>query len=1207
MDTADTLRYHRDGTPEAKLRRFLIAFATALLLATVLSGWLQLITYFVPQFGELYLKFAALFQFLPEEARKLPWSLSTHLVVTLGLALVLLNTRFPRVLDFLLFGDYDKEVLTPIGQQTGILKWRRFESGSQHEAWTQLLAWAAQGAGDGRWRLEWLFHQPQVPEPFSWTVLIGPNGVGKSQVARELGRYLGSMDRGAENLGPFSRLGIWWRRVVPRTRRRESDPWHTGHIVKVGDRPDAVRFGLLDSWRPSAPTLMILDDPAIGTAGLVIEKLEARQKLFWYPVRLVVIDQFIPADLPIDSDHDRAAWHFKNAPSVRFTPVVLREEIIDVAKFRALLGEGVWIYRNREAYLVKGTDISALYGTKALQQLVDVLEGNPLLVALAMLWFAEDLARTVPELLRTDMLTAEEEQIFSGDQKELKTLVAHRLIRERVEDLYDGYINQETGKGTAVRLSVACATLANGMDIEQARNIFGLAFSQDVLRRIFPDGADGVHQIPALRPWLIGESFLKKVYFDILDKSATGWQDLLLKAFAANSRGTLKTLTRRTSLPMDLATLLKALPPAHDQTEQLGRFIALAEYVLFSQGYAYATTDNGLALSLTLDALAALDDTLVADAAGQLDRLISARLPTIPAAIPRMTLCCILASRLLAIEPDGSQSFLATTVKLERLCLTLPPLKTLPQSVRHQLDAAMMALGFALLEQIERYPDSEQLPALHALHQNFAAFFDAPLLVAFTSSPSSRLRNGICNDYLRLLKMRADALYGNYEKVDTGIADFLDQLLPKNKAEELFFSVLAIRTKALAYLKATDQQCRLEALVHEIDDIVRPFVNDVNLQEQRARAWLLAIDGHIHGSDLAQIEAKACMVDEIARPFPNNPTMQALRAEAWQSLAIFCCDQPLLRKETERAAHVVDEIGGPFADDPYTTMHRAGAWRAVVAVLGHQPEAEMLLEPLALTVDRLAESFPDCAILQLERAAVWKLFIWACAELPEQRALAEPAARNVDAIARPFPDYEDLQLARAQAWQHTSRALALQREQRVRAEIAARHVDQIALRFADAPGFQLARAAAWRHVAWANAHMEDKREQTEVIARYIDEIAHPFSSDQDFQLERASAWHYVIMALVDLPEQHAQIMRKIQVVGEIVKPFPDSIRLHLEHAEAWLAVARFYSRSMDHAQLQIAVRNVESIAERFPEAPKIRAACNEATQLLRQGASEPTS
>jgi hypothetical protein len=148
-----------------------------------------------PGFAEAFKSLGAEIQFL-EPARTLPWNWKVIALVGVPIAAYFLKgVPLARTLDFLLFADFNQRVMTRVTRYTGIFKWRLPSSGPIFETWGGLLRWAKQGATGDRWKLDWIFEGPQLLEPFSWTILIGGNGIGKTQLARELARHLACRDR----------------------------------------------------------------------------------------------------------------------------------------------------------------------------------------------------------------------------------------------------------------------------------------------------------------------------------------------------------------------------------------------------------------------------------------------------------------------------------------------------------------------------------------------------------------------------------------------------------------------------------------------------------------------------------------------------------------------------------------------------------------------------------------------------------------------------------------------------------------------------------------------------------------------------------------------------------------------------------------------------------------------------------------------------
>ena len=169
--------------------------------------------------------------------------------------------------------------------------WHMPDKSEHQTAWTALQAWLGGSGREARWTPPWRGGAQKRKPAFSWTILLGGNGTGKSQLAREFGRHItrsGATDGCSERLR--SRVDRWWRRIAW-WRTVGDAPWDAGPVAR-----NPERLARLKEWLPRAPTLLILDDLAMGYCAEVIGALASNQEKFWYPVRLLIVDQFIPAD-----------------------------------------------------------------------------------------------------------------------------------------------------------------------------------------------------------------------------------------------------------------------------------------------------------------------------------------------------------------------------------------------------------------------------------------------------------------------------------------------------------------------------------------------------------------------------------------------------------------------------------------------------------------------------------------------------------------------------------------------------------------------------------------------------------------------------------------------------------------------------------------------------------------------------------------------
>lgn len=542
-----------------------------------------------------------LFRFEPESKNTPKWVG----VVAAWLLLAALIFVLPLVkrLTLILASPFDTSVFEGIRHRTGLLRWQLYRDGSkalpqptlidefelaQAVAWDALRKWVFDGCGDGTLKPFW--RKRPIPRAFTWAVLVSPNGLGKSQLAYELGRTLARRDclgDAARDVGFKARyrqwrhrLSVWLRHLAWWKALRDDDPWDAGILYPL----DAPKRKNVPNWRPRRPTLILLDDPATGSSSEVIRILSANSAEFLYPVRLLILDQLLPADLAgtQPDSHDSVASN-RGMPE----PVVIRD--FGFTR-RNAIGLRIQEVPGRE-----GQGQVAPISSEALGELLDRTGPWPLAVALA-LHFLSDKGKD-------SVATLAEQERHLAPAAERGVAIPHRVIEERVADLQQTIKSIVPGHMDLLR-ALACATLANGLPrVELGKNgrqttgrcieRFQLGNVADsMLRQIFPHAMhDLKNWLPPIRPLEVGLVFIRQLLSELHGPREEALDKLISDAWELNPEGTLNTLRRLAGSSDEIATRLAESLQSRDPAEALRIALAHCEIAIRSGG----STETALA------------------------------------------------------------------------------------------------------------------------------------------------------------------------------------------------------------------------------------------------------------------------------------------------------------------------------------------------------------------------------------------------------------------------------------------------------------------------------------------------------------------------------------------------------------------------------------------------------------------------------------
>jgi hypothetical protein len=362
--------------------------------------------------------------------------------------------------------------------------------------------------GDGRF--EWILRgRPGLKEKaFRYALVLGPNGIGKSQLVRELARQLSASHRQQSPIGtpatkrtraPQQLARAWCQGINPFIRRILDDPWDAGEIVIGADW--AKR---LEKWLPAAPTRLILDDPYAVYANDVVALLDRGSGRFWYSVRLVIVDQFIPPGLGLQ----QIGANYRDQQGRAVPMVPLGEVHWSGHQFRAATARGLWIANpaNDHPVLNLARDVKAFWDEDQMARVCEVFDGNPLMLAEAAHWLAKKPFRSIKQFLWRSEAEKMESDIFADGMREAyREQVAHRILGERVDELLNSHLEWERKEQLADHMfveAIACAAIAGGIPLAAPQRVW---FSVTSRAKTYPSASrrrNGDYSSPWLLAYL---------------------------------------------------------------------------------------------------------------------------------------------------------------------------------------------------------------------------------------------------------------------------------------------------------------------------------------------------------------------------------------------------------------------------------------------------------------------------------------------------------------------------------------------------------------------------------------------------------------------------------------------------------------------------------------------------------------------------------
>ena len=582
--------------------------------------WLQLLPPSLLSWLHLPLEEASLLQALVQQT----WLQTAILLV---IAVPLVRKWVARAWAFHAFSRPDSLVLASPPEVTGLTPWVLPEDAQVRQAHERLLDWLTSlvaSAPVWRWWRPW--HQQRPAEPLSVMLLLGPNGVGKSQLAWEMTKSVGAAGSRA-----------------PGNRSWDAGEWRHDHLQarfgldkQVPSLPTAGALADLRRWRPRRPTLLVLDEPGVGVAGLVLDTLQLIAEQFHYPVALLIVDQVTPAELSgrmaraVDPDPSGTRRFAADGSSVRLGQVQLT--VNDVRQL------GSSFQRKRDA---AQAFLPNLYSEDDLKEFVEATHGQPLTVALGVHELAAHPRLSVARWRSGDLASAE-----STLDKLPPDALRHRLIKARAEDLIDTWTGGQAEVEAHARLldAIAAASLVGGLALDGALRSQATLVDLDPrrLERLFP-GALANGRLPGFGSPLVEDAALTVWLARSLAPEVRA-QNIVALAWAESPSRAARAALRRPHLP---PVLLEALFNRMDNEEMT---VAL----LLEQ--LRATVHEPASLSRARVAIERLPDAALSVALTSAAALLFEPAEVAVAPLARLELMALLAQRRLQLVGDGASA-----------------------------------------------------------------------------------------------------------------------------------------------------------------------------------------------------------------------------------------------------------------------------------------------------------------------------------------------------------------------------------------------------------------------------------------------------------------------------------------------------------------------------------------------------------------------
>lgn len=1065
-----------------------------------------------------------------------------------------------RAIEFHLFPWFDTVTLRPIRRNTGLLVWSEIPDSPIHAAQQRLREWLRRDIHDGRWPLGWIANgKPGLKgKAFRYALVLGPNGIGKTQMVRELAREFAGRHRRAPGWAGWRRsLTAWVRRVLPSCRRTETDPWDAGRInFKAGGWKDN-----LQNWRPAAPTILILDDPVKDQAREIVEIISKNSDKYWYSVRLIIIDQFTPQHLIIEKESD--IWRdIERDWSVEV--ISLNEIHWTGRQFRSAVARGLWTIGkdSKDVAVNEARDVKAFWGEEPLDKLCAALDGNPLMLAEAAHWLSRKPFRSIAALLQTQSLESIEIEAFSPEEwRHYKEKVTRQLLRARVAELFRSHREWENLNEVpdlAFVKAMACAALAGEVPL----SIFPalnekISFSK--LAQVVPHSQQGMIAAPG--SWPIAAAYVEYL---LGEYPAVSLDTLVEHAFRANPAGVARRFSRSGGLAEKIVGIIHEREGSDDSALRRDLFLGTATRAMW-------TGREAVPQALTfLDAVPA---DLLPETLERLIELGKTQAERIPDVVVALLLLMALAARRFAagldLESQGKEAPFFETWNLW-LARAGSDLRRVPPPLLEPLKRAYRALCQNVTIGLERLNDPDEA---FIRWQHFLRFADIrrPLCEEWERD-RRQWESGWSGVFRTLFRLKSVSCH---EKEDLPNGETVGATMHAAIREALALvpNGASPQQRALVESYAWSRYLCGQIKLHADREIIESAMREVEASVARATgegpaaifgqrdltfAWAFLTgsyaeqitttegeeDSVARREELArQMETLAQNIEEVSKLFPAERAIQIIRAWGWAYTlkASGATESPAVR----RAFRALIELRDGFPGDVAIHEGISTGWMSFLNATMGKNGGEFTYQQALAELEASRERFPDIADIQWSRIGSWHSLVKRLKDIPERRHEIETIVRRIDGWASPFPDHLGIQELRTSAWTALAEARQKDKVDAGKVDAAACHSNWIGTRFQDEPFVLEQMIEAWSSAAEAWKDTPGERHRVADCAHRIDALVKGAvlagdAGTTDLEASetlRAFVWAWVAHGLMGEPGRRAELEDIVKIIDGISKKY----------------------------------------------------------------------